>query len=313
MPKPFLAYPQQIQKLKDKHLIILDDDEAKLTLQRYGYFALISGYKDLFKNPTTKDYRDGTTLDDLVALYRFDEQLRELTLRYLLQIERHIRSAYSYAFCNQFGESQSSYLNAQNYNLMGRFNPHEVQKLITRHLQPFLSRPTDYPYIEHHKQIHGNVPLWVLVNALTFGTLSKMYALSQSKIQAAISKEFTGIREKQLGAILDVLTKFRNVCAHNERLFSYNTKNDIPDMPLHQKMQIPKNGQQYIYGKHDYFALVLSFRYLLPNHEFLTYKAQLSKLIDRADRENRQLSTTDLLQLMGFPENWKKITVYKKV
>ena len=140
-----------------------------------------------------------------------------------------------------------------------------------------------------------------------------MYALSQSKIQAAISKEFVGVREKQLGSMLEVLTKLRNVCAHNERLFSYNTKNDISDLPLHKKMQIPQNGQQYIYGKHDYFALVLSFHYLLPNKDFLTYKAQLAKLIDKADRENCQLADTDLLRLMGFPESWKKITAYKKV
>ena len=204
MPKPFLTYPQQIQKLKDKNLTITDNAAATITLHHYGYFALISGYKDLFKNPTTKDYRDGTTLDDIVALYRFDEQLRELTLRYLLQVERHIRSAYSYAFCSQFGESQNSYLDANNYNLMGRINPREVQKLITRHLQPFLSHTTDYPYIEHHKQVHGNVPLWVLINALTFGTLSKMYALSQSKIQAAISKEFVGVREKQLLSLIHI-------------------------------------------------------------------------------------------------------------
>lgn len=174
------------------------------------------------KIPRQKITATERRLDDIVALYRFDEQLRELTLRYLLQVERHIRSAYSYAFCSQFGESQNSYLDANNYNLMGRINPREVQKLITRHLQPFLSHTTDYPYIEHHKQVHGNVPLWVLINALTFGTLSKMYALSQSKIQAAISKEFVGVG-KTLGSMLEVLTKFRNVCAHNER-FSPTTQ-----------------------------------------------------------------------------------------
>jgi len=68
MPKPFLTYPQQIQKLKDKNLTITDNAAATITLHHYGYFALVSGYKDLFKNPTTKDYRDGTTLDDIVAL-----------------------------------------------------------------------------------------------------------------------------------------------------------------------------------------------------------------------------------------------------
>ena len=54
MPKPFLTYPQQIQKLKDKNLTITDDAAATITLHHYGYFALISGYKDLFKIPRQK-------------------------------------------------------------------------------------------------------------------------------------------------------------------------------------------------------------------------------------------------------------------
>ena len=39
----------------------------------------LQAYKDLLKNRTTKRYLDGTTFDDIVAIYRFDEQLRELT------------------------------------------------------------------------------------------------------------------------------------------------------------------------------------------------------------------------------------------
>ena len=50
MPKPFLTYDQQLQKLRDKHMTIGDDDYAKEMLHRYGYFALITGYKDIFKN-----------------------------------------------------------------------------------------------------------------------------------------------------------------------------------------------------------------------------------------------------------------------
>ena len=96
MPKPFLTYAQQIQKLKDKNLVIPDEPNAAAILHRYGYFALITGYKDLLKNRTTKRYLDGTTFDDIVAIYRFDEQLRELTFRYLLHIERHIRSSLSW-------------------------------------------------------------------------------------------------------------------------------------------------------------------------------------------------------------------------
>lgn len=116
MPKPFMTYEQQIQKLRDKNLTIADENEAKSILQQDGYYALITGYKDLFKNPSTKNYRDGTTLQDILALYQFDEQLRELTLRHLLHIERHIRSSLSYAFCDKFGDQQTAYLNPANYD-----------------------------------------------------------------------------------------------------------------------------------------------------------------------------------------------------
>ena len=69
-------------------MVIHNEVNAAEELRLNGYFALITGYKSLFKNPTTKDYRDGTTFDDIVALYEFDAQFRELTLRHLLHIER---------------------------------------------------------------------------------------------------------------------------------------------------------------------------------------------------------------------------------
>ena len=50
-----MTYEQQIQKLRDKNLLVPNESEAIETLRLNGYFALITGYKNLFKNPTTKD------------------------------------------------------------------------------------------------------------------------------------------------------------------------------------------------------------------------------------------------------------------
>lgn len=81
---------------------------------------LVSGSRfwareSIFKDPTTKNCRDGTSVKDILALYHFDEALRKLTLRYLLHIERHIRSAYSYAFCKAFGDAQTADTAPQNW------------------------------------------------------------------------------------------------------------------------------------------------------------------------------------------------------
>lgn len=313
MAKPFLTYSQQIQLLRDKQLSVEDEAGIETSLHQYGYFTLVSGYKDLLKNPTTKNYRDGTTFQDLIAVYLFDEQLRELTLRHLLHIERHIRSALSYAFCDNFGDSQAAYVSPQNYDNSTAAKRKEVNKLIEKFLKRLIDHPTQYPYIEHHKSKHQNVPLWVLVNALTFGTISKMYKYSKPQIQTSVSKEFEGINESQLRQMLEVLTDFRNVCAHNDRLFTHRCgKHDIPDLLLHQKLKISKNGQEYVYGKRDYFSIVLTFRYLLPHDEFLTYKRNLSKLLDGLCNNTRQILPSALLDMMGLPENWKDITKYKK-
>ena len=57
-----------------------------MILKQTSYYSLISGYKDIFKNPTTKKYKDGTRFEDIVELYYFDELLRQLFLRYLIKV-----------------------------------------------------------------------------------------------------------------------------------------------------------------------------------------------------------------------------------
>lgn len=311
MPKPFLSFEAQIHYLEtDKNLRIPDHEYAKTMLKRIGYFSLIGGYKLPFKNPTTQKYQDGTRFEDIVALYQFDENLRELFLKYILKIERHIRALLSYHFTEKYGEQQSEYLNPANY-AMSRKNADGINRLVSA-LGKLANHNSDYPYINHQRQAYGNVPLWVLFNGVTFGSLSKFYGFTTQDIQSKVAKNFDKVNQKQLEQYLSVITKYRNVCAHGERLFSYQTRNDIPDTALHAKLGIPKNGSQYIMGKHDLFAVVITFRYLLPSEDFTRFKASLTSVIQHYLRSPGAMSDIDLYRYMGFPSNWKKLTAYKK-
>ena len=311
MPKPFLSFEAQIHYLEtDKNLRIPDHEYAKTMLKRIGYFSLIGGYKLPFKNPTTQKYQDGTRFEDIVALYHFDENLRELFLKYILKIERHIRALLSYHFTEKYGEQQSEYLNPANY-AMSRKNADGINRLVSA-LGKLANHNSDYPYINHQRQAYGNVPLWVLFNGVTFGSLSKFYGFTTQDIQSKVAKNFDKVNQKQLGQYLSVITKYRNVCAHGERLFSYQTRNDIPDTALHAKLGIPKNGSQDIMGKHDLFAVVITFRYLLPSEDFTRFKASLTSVIQHYLRSPGAMSDIDLYRYMGFPSNWKKLTAYKK-
>lgn len=306
-PKPFMTYEQQINKLIDeKNLVINDKLYAEKILKQIGYFTLISGYKDLLRNPTTKKYIDNTTFEEIVALYRFDESLRELFLKYILVFEQKMKSLISYSFTERHGENQAHYLSNANYVADVKYVS-DVQKLISI-LRNITVSSTDYHYITHQRVRYGNVPLWVLVKVLTFGNISSMYKLLPGNLQTKISKEYDNVTERELAQYLKVLTKFRNVCAHNERLYSYRTKDDIPDTALHSKLEIPKKGTQYIYGKRDLFCVVIALRYLLDANDFKAFKNRLVRIINSYTANTVHIKESELLNHMGFPQNWKKIT-----
>ena len=100
MSKPFITYTAQIEKLKsEKNLIITDSDFAVEALRNISYYALIGGYKHPFIDIHTRKYINKARFEDIVALYKFDEELRGLFFKNLCRVERRIRSSISYHFC----------------------------------------------------------------------------------------------------------------------------------------------------------------------------------------------------------------------
>ena len=309
--KQFLTFSQQVEYLKSEKAIAVSDDQfAEEILQRIGYFALMGGYKELFRIPFTKKYKPGTSFDEIVALYQFDAELRELFLKYLLQIERHIGNLIAHYFVEAHGIFQAEYMNPNNYNNSSR-NRKIIIGLI-RKLHGAVTT-TDYVHVNYYRAKYGNIPLWITTNVLTFGSLSKMYNVLEQSLRSKICRHFPNVNQRQLERFLSVLTKYRNVCAHGDRLFSYRTVDQILDTPLHSKLNTPQQGNQFIYGKQDLFAVVIAFRYLLPKDDFLVFKRKLFLEISRVNKNLLHITEDDLLERMGFPQNWKQISRYRLI
>jgi abortive infection bacteriophage resistance protein len=309
--KIFLTYEQQLDKLKnDKGLTIANPDYAVRTLQKISYYSLIGGYKSLFKSPASGKYLYGVTFEEIVHLYYFDEQLRTIFLKYILHIERQMKSLISYYFCDKYGENQQEYLNISNFTVT-RKNAKDINRLIAS-LNHAISLPSNYKYITHHATKYHNVPLWVAVNAITFGQVSKLYQYVTNDVQYKISQQFEHVTERQLHQFMRVLTSCRNVCAHGERLYSFSINETISDTALHKKLAIPQINGQYMLGKHDLFSVVIALRYLLDTPDFKCFKAELRKCIKNVLKHCPHLTENQLYAQMGFPTNWEKITLYKK-
>lgn len=307
--KRFFTYEQQIKHLKAKKLLIPDENAALEVLQQYSYYSCVSAYKSIFKSEHNGDYLEGTTFDDIVRLYLLDRHLRDIFLRSILIVENHIKSLYSYSFCEIYGGRQADYFNVNNYNYQQFQNP--INELITR-LQKYMEEPPR-DYIQYNLNTYGEVPLWVLIHSLTLGTVSKMYEFSEQKLQSAVAREFHSqdVYSHQLISMLKVLSRFRNTCAHNERLYSYKTKTPINDMPAHSALGIGHKGKAYKYGKRDLFSVVICLKYLLSSEDFSIFMLELSAVLDEGMKAFSLQTAAKIQKEMGFPKNWKDIDTLK--
>lgn len=304
--KPFLTYQEQIDKLKnDKKLHIDDEERAIGLLKKHSYFALVSGYKRPFKDKNGI-YKIHTTLDDIYALYLFDNSLRNIVLSSILIVEKHIKSLISYSFCEEYGSLQQTYLDATKYNYILN-NQDGINKLVSK-LTTIATNPKDYPYIQHQKSSYHNIPLWVMMKALTMGSVSKMYSYLPPKIQSKISREYPYVNEDELGRMLDLLSRIRNVCAHNERLFDYNYKKGaIKDSYIHETLSMPRQGSEYKTGKSDLFAVLICLKYLLDQEEFEELIVQIQTQLLFLCTSTRRINPDQMRKYMGFPANWEDI------
>lgn len=241
MGKPFLTIEEQIELLERRGVSRTEGESC--ALMREGYYSIINGYKEPFLEPVvTKDdlsdrYKGGTSFDDIFALFTFDRSLRALTFRNLIKAEATARTAIAYTFASAHrGQDayllQESYCSEQEYLEYNRSNNSYADELSG--LTSILKRTrdkSDSDFISHYRNAHGSVPIWVLCNALTFGNIQHFFNLMKPNEKASVCKmiaESTGRKgSKLLGYFdvdearvsLEVLVKFRNLCAHDERLY----------------------------------------------------------------------------------------------
>lgn len=296
--KPFLDYQAQISKLKVKHLIIENELAAIEILKKTSYYGLINGYKDCFKDNSTHCFVNGTTFEDIYNLYLFDADLRDVFLKYILIFERHIKSSISYHFSNLYGNGTKFYQNLSNYDY-GKHKS-EVQRLFAKMNNKLLGKQRSQQ-ISHYMNTYGDVPLWVLTTDLTFGEIATMYRFLKGHCKTLVCNDFDHIGRAELGKMLIILTKFRNICAHGNRLFNTRTQDAILDSLAHKKLGISKNKSLYSCGKSDLFAVVISLKYLLSKEDFRAFYYVLKKVIKKHN------PTEKTLKQMGFPANWMSI------
>lgn len=92
--KHYMTEADLMALLKSRGLVISDEDKAVRYWESIGYYRLSAYMYPFLKAPKeTHQYKDGTTFQQVLNLYRFDKKLRMLLLNEIEKVEIAIRRA----------------------------------------------------------------------------------------------------------------------------------------------------------------------------------------------------------------------------
>lgn len=307
MKKVFSDVKEQINILKSKNLTIENEQKVIEMLVRSNYYVVINGYRNPFllerKQGDKSKYIIGSTFEEIYSLYMFDRSIRIIFLKYILIIEQNFKSAISYEFSKIYGHE--NYLRFENFDYENEKNIRDIFFLIGT-LHNALSKAIGKnDYITYNIEKYNNVPFWILANILTFGGIINFYELMKPNEKDYIAKKYFRVRTYELEEYMQILNSYRNVCAHDERLYDYKVpKTSIPINEFHNYFGI--NGESSN-GKRDVFSLLITLCTLLSKEDEIKLIKELIWEFDELDKKIKSIPISKIYNIMGFPKNWKDI------
>ncbi|MBU3093928.1 Abi family protein [Clostridium sp. CF011] len=254
-------------------------------LSRVNYYRL-SAYMLTFKADDT--FLNDVTLEDIYDTYCFDKKLRNLLVGVLESTEIEFRTHIAYHIAHKYGAL--GHLDSNNF-IKASFHEKYVSMIKSE-----INRNREELFIIHHKtKYNGQVPIWVVMEITTFGTLSMFFNNLKVEDKKAIGL-MCGVHYSMLTGWLKSLSHIRNVCAHYSRI--YNKKFNI-------KPVIPKIYGGYQIDNERIFSFILVIKHSIQNKsEWDSFLINLKALIDQYETIN--------LSLIGFPINWYDILHFEK-
>lgn len=302
--KKFCTYDEQFSLLVERGLSIANKETAIKILKSKGYYNLINGYSKFFENEKGDSYIKGTTFDQIVALYTFDQELRNTLYKFTSIIECQVKSIIGHEFSRKHGINDKDYLTEDCFTS----NPSrkdQVQELIKKCKETIQEgsdkKSSHYKHYIHHYMVkYKQVPLWVLARALSFGSISKFYSLMLDEEKETIANEF-GLTSPQFSNILKIIVQFRNIIAHGERAFCERTRETLCNVKIFTSLSLPKNPKGEIKcGRRDVLALLICCKYILEDSDFRNLTDELGYLIVNLKDQVSPFIMSRVLNEMGL-------------
>lgn len=306
--KPFKDYPDLVNILESRGMIIGDRDRATRKIAQVGYYHL-SGYWHSSRRfwiergergsvfHQLDEFQDHTSFEAVFQFYLMDKSLRMLMGDALERIEIHLRTIIAHELGRHDPLAHLNRANVVRSALVIR--PAEPAGTMPLY-EAWLARHDKLIAQSHEESIRSHLkaskpmPIWVASEAWDFGAVSKLYSILNPSHQDSICARLGVVERNVVDNWLINLNVVRNRCAHHARLCN---------RPNPRVLMLPRRGyfnelnlDQRAKGR--FYGLIGVVWYLLkvigPGSQWL------AKVADVIDAMPRLPGLTP--KSMGFPD-----------
>ena len=332
--KPEKNNQELIEEWERRGLEIPDRQRAERYLEFISYYRL-SAYTIPFQKIGEHTFKSGTSFDDILMLYVFDRELRLLVMDAVERIEVAVRAQICNVHSLELGRDGDSYgafwyLDGRHFSRkfahfrllaniekqlldekvrldrdINNINKRERVSLETK--QVLIGNAQKDNFIRHYVSQYEEPklpPCWMMVEMLTWGELSHLYAgLKSSAIKKKIAVNL-GVNAEILESWLKALNSIRNICAHHGRLWNKE---------LGVAIKIPKSDairwlslelEDNVRFERRIYSILVALQTILykisPHSAWAKRLRRLLKKYPNIPRSN-----------MGMPENWESDNFWK--
>ncbi len=294
--KPPLSFEAQADLILGRGLEA-DRDTLIARLRAVNYYRL-SAYWYTFRDTNAEDDRllPGTTLDTVWRRYVFDRHLRLQVMDVIERIEVALRTE----IVNRFTLINGPLGHLDRSNLPG-LSAEDHRFLLSRiHEEQRKSRED---FVRHYQEKYTSeteLPLWMAVELMTFGTMYTLFRGLPSRIKKDVARTY-GLYAPVLASWLRTLNVVRNICAHHARLWN----RDVDVSPLVPEASHAPDWHQPVAITGDRMFGVLTVLYYLLKQVApqSAWKERFKQLL--ADYPDVPI------RFMGFPENWEDSPLWR--
>lgn len=287
--KQAIDFSDQLSVLKQRGLIIDNEDQAVRYLHSISYFRLTSYLVPMESDTDTHTFKPQSRLHTAITLYNFDRKLRSLIFTSIQDIEIALRTRIIHYFSLAHGPFW--------FMRNDLFRDQTIQQACMNAITTEVNRSKE-EFIAAYRRNYSSPefpPAWKTLEVVSFGTLSKLFCnFKNVEVKKKVARDFNLPQYTYLESWIKCAVVLRNACAHHARIWNkrYPTMPTMPQRLPESWVAINNFRPNKLYHQLCYLAYMEAS--IVPNSAFTRALVKLLK-------DNPNVST----RTMGFPQKWQ--------